>query len=140
MSFAFLLLCPIPVHSRVHCVTCAHTNYTSLYVRGSWHRLRRPSFSLREFDRYFFRSEIVTSAINLTGCLFAKFLLIAKGKSIFYDFPRFLTNNVLYVRYQPSLVWECSGITKGLMKSIMYRNPEFGVRLSLAFSGCCEPR
>ena len=26
------------------------------------------------------------------------------------------------------------------MKSIKYRNLEYGVRLSLAFSGCCEPR
>ena len=26
------------------------------------------------------------------------------------------------------------------MKSIKYRNLENGVRLSLAFSGCCEPR
>jgi len=65
---------------------------------------------------------------------------ITKDKPIFYDFPRFLTNNFLCVRYWPSLVWECSRITKGLMKSIMYRNLENGVRLSLAFSGCCEPR
>jgi hypothetical protein len=61
---------------------------------------------------------------------FCQISFIAKGKPIFYGFPRFLTNNILYVRYWPSLVWECSRITRGLMKSLTYRNLENGVRLS----------
>ncbi len=140
-----ILLDGIPclvIHNRCNRENLKKKNGMSITFLHSLPLLTDHLFNLRTHalcglvctGQLFLSNKIVTNIISLTGCLF-----VTKGKPVCYKYPCFLTNHFLSVRYWPYLVWECSRVTKGLMKSIMYHNLENGEGLLLVFSGYCEP-